>query len=173
MKVFDVEAEVRDLAARRDILDAVFNYMRGQDRLMPEVQRRALHHDAFVDCGPYAGSADGFVNFAQGFLAAVKFSQHLVGQTHIRVDGKVAHGEIYFLAQHRIVEDGAEKDLFVAGRYIDRYEDRGDGWRICKRRELVDWVRTDPASDSFLKTQSSLWMGARGDSDFSNLRAWP
>jgi hypothetical protein len=97
----------------------------------------------------------------------------LIGQTHIKVEGDVAHGEIYFLAQHRIVEDDIEKDLFVAGRYIDRYEDRGDGWRIAKRRELIDWARTDPASDSFLKEQTKLCLGARGGADFSNVRVWP
>jgi hypothetical protein len=173
MRTLDIQHEVRDLAARRDILDAICNYMRGQDRLMPEVQRRAFHDDAFVDCGLYAGDADGFVDFAQGFLAAVKYSHHLIGQTHIQVDGDVAHGEIYFLAQHRIVADGIEKDLFVAGRYIDRYEERGDGWKIAKRRELIDWARTDPASDSFLKEQTSLCLGARGGADFSNVRVWP
>jgi hypothetical protein len=140
---------------------------------MPEVQRRAFHDDAFVDCGLYAGGADGFVQFAQGFLAELKHSQHLIGQTHIQVEGNVAHGEIYFIAQHRLVEAGIEKDLFVAGRYIDRYEDRGGGWKIAKRRELIDWARTDPASDSFLKEQTKLVLGARGAADFSNVRVWP
>jgi hypothetical protein len=173
VKKLDLESEVRDLAARRDILDAIFNYMRGQDRLMPEVQRRAFHDDAFVDCGLYAGDADGFVNFAQGFLSQVRYSQHLIGQTHIKVEGDIAHGEIYFIAQHRIVEAGVEKDLFVAGRYIDRYEDRGEGWKIAKRRELIDWARTDPASDSCIKEQTALVLGAHGSADFSNVRVWP
>jgi len=75
--------------------------------------------------------------------------------------------------QHRIVEAGVDKDLFVAGRYIDRYEDRGGGWKIAKRRELIDWARTDTASDSFLKEQSALILGARGHADFSCVRAWP
>jgi hypothetical protein len=173
MKKFDIESEVRDLAARRDIYDAICNYMRGQDRLLPEVQRHAFHDDAFVDCGMYAGSADGFVNFAQGFLAAVKYSQHLIGQVHIQVEGNIAHGEVYFIAQHRVVEAGVEKDLIMAGRYIDRYEDRGEGWKIAKRRELIDWARTDAASDSFIKDETSLHLSARGQADFSCLRAWP
>ena len=169
----DLEAEVRDLAARRDIHDAVCNYMRGQDRLMPGLHRSAFHDDAYVDCGLFAGSADGFVEFAQGFLANVVQSQHLIGQVHIQVEGDVAHGEVYFLAQHRVMEHGVEKDLIVAGRYIDRYEDRGGGWKIAKRRELIDWARTDAASDSFLKEQASLVLGARGAADFSNVRRWP
>ena len=172
---FDLEAEVRDLAARRDINDALCRYMRGQDRLDPELHRSAFHEGAFVDCGLMQGTAETFVDFAQGFLAKLESSQHLIGQVQIKVEGKVAHGEVYFIAWHRLVEDGVAKDLFVAGRYIDRYEDRGSGWKIAKRRELIDWARTDPAADSFLRETPALArvMGARGDADFSNQRNWP
>jgi hypothetical protein len=173
MSKIDAAAELHDLCARRDIYDAVCRYMRGQDRLMPEVQRSAFHDDAYVDCGLFAGDAAGYVNFAQGFLANLKSSHHLIGQVHIDVDGSVACGEVYFIAWHRIVEDGAEKDLLVAGRYIDEYQDRGTGWKIAKRRELIDWARTDPAADSFLREAKGLVMGARRDGDFSNQRNWP
>jgi len=173
MKQAELETQIRDLAARRDIYDAVCNYMRGQDRLMPELQRLAFHPDAFVDCGLFAGNAAEFVDFAQGLLATFKQSHHMICQLHIQVEGTSAQGEVYYLAQHRLVEAGVEKDLFVAGRYIDRYEDRGGGWKIAKRRELVDWVRTDPASDSFLKEQTALIPGARRGDDFSNVRIWP
>ena|SRR5579863_989222 len=169
----DFQAEVRDLAARRDIYNAVCNYMRGQDRLMPAVQRSAFHDDAYVDCGLFAGGPDAFVDFAQGFLAKLKQSQHLIGQFHVQVEGDVAHGEVYFIAQHRVVEEGIEKDLFVAGRYIDRYENRGGGWKIAKRRELIDWARTDNATDSFLRENTTLVHGARSNADFSNVRRWP
>lgn len=169
----DPARELHDLCARRDIYDAVCRYMRGQDRLMPDVHRSAFHDDAYVDCGLFAGDADGFVNFAQGFLANVKASHHLIGQAHISVDGDVGYGEIYFIAWHRIVSNEQERDLFVAGRYIDQYEDRGTGWKIAKRRELIDWVRTDSASDGFLKEQVGLVLGARGKDDFSNQRVWP
>jgi hypothetical protein len=37
-----------------------------------------------IDCGPFAGDADGFVAFAQGFLANCKGSQHTIGQAQIR-----------------------------------------------------------------------------------------
>jgi len=77
------------------------------------------------------------------------------------------------IAQHRVVEAEVEKDLFVAGRYVDRYENRGNGWKIAKRRELIDWARTDNATDSFLKEQTTLVLGARGGADFSNVRKWP
>ncbi len=173
MSDFDAAAELRDLCARRDIYDAVCRYMRGQDRLMPELHRSAFHEDAYVDCGLFAGDAAGFVNFAQGFLSNLKSSHHLIGQVHIKVSGSVAYGEVYFIAWHRIIEGGLEKDLLVSGRYVDEYQDRGTGWKIAKRRELIDWARTDPAADRFLHEVKGLVMGARREEDFSNQLNWP
>lgn len=158
-----LRAEVADLAARRDIHKALARYMRGQDRLLPELQKLAFHEDAWVDCGLFAGRAYEFVDFAQGFLAACEGGQHLIGQADIEIDGKRARGEVYFFAQHRVVEDGEKRDLFVAGRYQDEYEDRGDGWKIARRTEIVDWARTDPAADSFLKDNPSIRLARRGE----------
>lgn len=155
-------AEVADLAARRDIHRALNAYMRGQDRLLPDVQREAFHEDAWVDCGLFAGKAADFIDFAQGFLANCAASQHLIGQVSIDIDGHKAKGEVYFIAHHRVTEDGHKKDLFVAGRYHDEYEDRGQGWKIARRKEIVDWARTDPAADSFLHEQVGLHFAARG-----------
>ena len=158
-----LRAEVADLAARRDIQKALNAYMRGQDRLLPDLQRSAFHADGRVDCGLFAGKAWDFVDFAQGFLANCDASQHLIGQVDIRLDGNKATGEVYFVAHHRITENGEKKDLFVAGRYHDEYEDRGDGWKIARRKEIVDWARTDAAADSFLKDQVGLHVAARGE----------
>ena len=89
--------------------------------------------------------------------------------------GVIAASWIVMIVLAARLPDGVAKDLFVAGRYIDRYEDRGSGWKIARRRELIDWARTDPASDSFLRNTPELArvMGARGDADFSNQRNWP
>lgn len=171
-KPFDLEVEVRDLAARRDIYDAICRYMRGQDRLLPDVHRGAFHDDAWVDCGLMNGGADEFVSFAQGFLGDLMASQHIIGQTDITIDGDRADGEIYFVAWHRIVEEGEHKDLLVAGRYIDEYACREGEWKILKRRELIDWARTDKASDSFFDAPGLL-RGGRGREDFSVTRDWP
>ena len=172
-KPFDLESEIRDLAARRDIQDALCRYMRGQDRLDPGLHRSAFHDDAWVDCGLMSGSADEFVSFAQGLLADFDGSQHLIGQVQITVDGDKASGEVYFFAWHRMHEDGVAKDLMVAGRYIDEYACRDGEWRILRRREIIDWARTDPAADAFLSENPILPRGARKGFDFSETRNWP
>lgn len=171
---FDLEAEVKDLAARRDIETALKRYMRAQDRLLPDLHLSAFHEDAYVDCGLMAGMAAEFVSFAQGLLGDLESSQHMLGQIDIEIDGDRASGEVYFFAQHRVMEDDGPKDLFVAGRYIDEYACRSGQWRILKRKELIDWARTDPASDeSFLGPNPGLPLGGRGQDDFSCRRDWP
>ena len=166
-------AAIDELLAKDAIREALCRYMRGQDRLDPVLHRSAFHDDAWVDCGLMSGSADEFVAFAQGLLADFEGSQHIIGQSQISVDGDTASGEVYFYAWHRIEEDGEPKDLSIAGRYVDEYACRDGEWRIVKRRELIDWVRTDPAADGFLKENPILPRGARRGADFSEKRDWP
>lgn len=170
---FDVESEVRDLCARRDITDAVQRYMRGQDRLDRELHLSAFHDGAWVDCGLMNGSAKAFVDFAQGFLADLEASQHVMGQVQIELRGDEADGEVYFYAWHRIIEDGEPKDLSVAGRYVDLYTCVDGDWRISKRRELIDWAHTDSTDDAFLAANPTLLIGKRRGEDFSQTRNWP
>jgi len=171
---FDIEREVRDLAARRDIGKAIFAYMRGQDRLDRELQRTAFHDDADVDCGLLRGGPDAYTDFAQGFLANLVASQHLVGQVDLDVDVHkgTATGEVYFLAWHRQLIDGRDEDLIMAGRYVDEYEYRDGRWAISRRRELIDWARTDPASDAILQEMTAIHLSGRKGKDFSQTRDW-
>jgi hypothetical protein len=79
---------------------------------------------------------------------------------------------VYFYAWHRVTENGEPKDLSVAGRYIDEYACRDGDWRITKRRELIDWARTDAAADGFLAENPILPRGARSGADFGQTRDW-
>ncbi len=158
------------LLSRQDIYDQCCRYLRAQDRLMPALHRSVFWDDATTDYGFYKGGPDGFVEFAQNALKDHLSNHHMMGQALIEVEGDVGFGEIYFQAFHRIVDNGAEKDLFVSGRYIDRYERRDGVWKIAHRTELVDWARTEPAADDWLKNTPDVVIGYRGDADLSNQR---
>lgn len=160
----NLEAEIRDLAARRDIQKALFAYARGLDRLDPALQMTAFHADAHVDCGLMQGGPQAFVDFAQGFLAKMAGTQHLLGQIDLEVDAAAgtASGEVYFSAWHRTDENGVTADLFMAGRYIDSYRCVGGIWAIQSRHEIIDWVRNVPASDEILAQMPSLNRGRNG-----------
>ncbi|MET0546465.1 MAG: nuclear transport factor 2 family protein [Caulobacterales bacterium] len=170
---FDMEAAMRDYVARRDIVDCVCRYMRGQDRLDAAQQRSAFHDDAYVDCGPFAGAPDHYVAFAQGGLAGCAYTHHMIGQVQLTIDGDRASGEVYFIAYHRIPLNGADKDMIFGGRYVDEYACRNGDWRIAKRREIADWTRTIDPADDFLKLEPAYHRPGRRGADFSEMRDWP
>jgi hypothetical protein len=157
------------IESRHAIYDLSCDYMRGQDRLDPALHRSIFHDDATTDYGEgYRGDADGFVAFAQGTLKPHAANHHMIGQVRIDFEGDdLAFGEVYFQAFHRIDAD----DLFVAGRYIDRYERRAGVWKIAHRSELIDWVRQAPAADDLLRERPGFPLGARAPHDLSCRRA--
>ncbi|MCW1431059.1 nuclear transport factor 2 family protein [Novosphingobium sp. JCM 18896] len=176
---FDLEAEVRDLAARRDITEAVHRYMRGLDRLDPALQRSAFHDDAQIDAGIFVGDAGEFVGFCQDFLGAMDASHHLLGQVRIEIDGsntgpiKTARGECYFQAWHGIRDPaGNPRDLFIAGRYVDDYACKNGEWRIVRRKLITDWVKDDPADHGFFAANPTTNRAGRRGEDFSDTRVW-
>ena len=170
----DMEAEIRDLTARRDIQKALFAYMRGQDRLDHALQMTAFHDDADVDCGLLRGGPQAYTDFAQGFLASMRGSQHLIGQMDLTIDAEAGtgSGEIYFFAWHRLIEGEEEYDLFMAGRYIDDYACKAGKWAIQRRRELIDWARRDKPSDSFMADMPLVHLPGPIGQDFSQTRDW-
>ncbi|HKT78330.1 MAG TPA: nuclear transport factor 2 family protein [Sphingobium sp.] len=161
-----MEERIAGLLARREIEDCLFRYMRGQDRLDAALQTSSFHEDATVDYGFFAGTGADFVRFAQHLLAdRYVATQHMIGQMHIIVEGEEGHGEIYFLAWHRRKAEQGGEDLLIAGRYLDRYSCRDGAWRIAERREVVDWTRTEPASDGWFDRTPQALRGGRGEGD--------
>ncbi len=140
--------------------------MRGLDRLDPELQRSAFHDDAVIDCGLMKGSADDFVAFAQGFLADMNATHHLLGQSRIEVTGETAGAEWYFQAWHSVPsEDGGVRDLFISGRYLDAYACRDGNWRIVSRVLVTDWVKDDPGTLDFFAANPAAPRGGRKGAD--------
>ncbi|EQB18733.1 nuclear transport factor 2 family protein [Novosphingobium lindaniclasticum] len=169
----DFAAELRDLAARRDIAEAAQRYVRGLDRLDAALQRRAFHDDAVIDCGLMKGTADEFVDFCQDFLGTMEASHHLLGQHRIEVSGDSARGEVYFQAWHGVRDEaGGVRDLFIAGRYLDEYACRDGEWRITARLLVTDWVKDDPGSLDFFAANPGAVRGGRRGADPSDIQAW-
>ena len=161
------EAQLTEYLAREEIRDLSRRYMRGLDRLDLTLLASVFADDATVDYGFYQGSASEFVTFAHNALKDHLANHHMLGQMLVEVDGDTAVGEIYFQAYHRIVDGGAEQDLFISGRYVDRYAKRDGAWKIVFRSEVNDWTRTDPASDEFFNTNTAALRGARAPEDYS------
>ena len=160
--------DIETLLAKQEITDLVSRYMRGLDRLDKSLLRSTFYDDANTDYGFFKGGPDDFVDMAHNALKEHLANHHMIGQCLIDVEGDVAFGEIYFQAFHRIITDGEERDLFIAGRYVDRYERRvtEDGkaqWKIAFRSEVNDWASNHPATDHYFKATPDSLRGGRLD----------
>lgn len=159
---------VEELLAKQEIYELSCNYMRALDRLDAALMHTVFHKDATVDYGFFKGSATDFVDYAQTVLKDHLANHHMIGQANIHVDGDRATGEVYFQAFHKVMQDGEQQDLFIAGRYVDRYEKRDGVWKFSFRSEVNDWSRTEADADNYLSspTNESL-VGARQPADYS------
>ena len=156
---------VEELLAKQEITDLVGAYMRGLDRLDKDLLLSTFHPDANTDYGFFKGGPEAFVEMAYSALQDHLANHHMIGQVNIDVEGEVAFGEVYFQAFHRIVTDGTERDLFISGRYVDRYEKRNGIWKIAFRSEVNDWARNDPATDDYFDATPESLRGARKPAD--------
>ena len=148
------------------IQDLAALYMRGLDRLDGALLEAQFWPDAACEYGVFSGSPAEFAAFCMEMLRAHQRNHHMLGQHLIDfVSEEGAFGEVYYQAYHRVFDDsGAPRDLFIAGRYVDRYERREGVWKIAYRSELVDWVRDDPATDAMVAVAPFI-MGQRKPED--------
>lgn len=139
----DTQAALQTLLDREAIRECIFSYCRGIDRLDEAALRAAYWPDA-TDChGPYKGSASGFIDWA---LEKLKTGSdrlvHNVANISIELRGAQAAVETYFLAWQRDRRaDGTLHEVFLAGRYVDRFEKRATEWRVAERTVVYDWVQ--------------------------------
>ena len=153
-------------ADRFAIIDLAAHYMRGLDRLDGALLEAQFWPDARCEYGVFSGSPAEFAAFCMTMLTTHQRNHHMLGQHLIDfVFEDEAFGEVYYQAYHRVAgEDGAPRDLIIAGRYVDRYERRDGVWKIAYRSELVDWVRDDPATDAMIAAAPFI-MGERKPTD--------
>jgi hypothetical protein len=111
-------------ADRFAIIDLAALYMRGLDRLDGALLEAQFWPDARCEYGVFSGSPADFAAFCTAALKDHVRNHHMLGQHLIEFTGEnEAYGEVYYQAYHRVAgEDGSPRDLFIAGRYVDRYE---------------------------------------------------
>lgn len=133
---------LQSLLDREAIRECVFRYCRGIDRLDEAALRASYWPDATDRHGAYQGSATGFIDGALRRLPLSGRMIHHVGNLSIELRGDQAAVETYFLAWQRSPDAaGIPQETFLAGRYVDRFERRGDEWRVAARVVVYDWMQ--------------------------------
>jgi hypothetical protein len=160
---------LQSLLDREAIRESVFRYCRGIDRVDEDALRASYWPDATDFHGAYRGSATGFIDAALPKLRQSGRMIHHVGNLSIELRGRRAAVETYFLAWQRDRRtDGAEEETFLAGRYVDRFDKRGDEWRVAARVVVYDWVQpmgAAPAASEAERFGPRAPIGARKPDD--------
>jgi len=169
------EAAVRALCDKQEITEILYRYARALDRVDIELLRSCFHPDSTHDHGPFEGTSSDFCVWAIELLESLTATQHHIGNVLIDLEGDVAWSEAYWVAYHRIptvtagdgvmASRGAETDLFIGGRYIDRFERRDGAWRIARRVGIHDWQRYEPANDDGFFATDPRKRGLRSRAD--------
>lgn len=133
----DRTARLEELLARQDISDCLTRFSRGMDRFDRELFLSAFHTDATIVAGDFVGGPADLYDWAramheQGQIA----TQHLLLNHTCDLDGDTAHSETYYVFAAR---NRDESNWLAGGRYLDRFERRGDRWRIALRTNIIEW----------------------------------
>ncbi|HEY8524754.1 MAG TPA: nuclear transport factor 2 family protein [Acidimicrobiales bacterium] len=131
---------VDELLARAEITDVIKRLARGTDRLDEELMASCYHPDGFDDHNAFRGSGAEFARWVCEVLPHFEATHHFLADPYIRIEGDVAHADTYCEAHHV----GADSDMVLGLRYVDRFERRAGRWLIAKRVCAFDWSYTVP-----------------------------
>ncbi len=151
MSDYSVAKFAREAGDREAIRHCLARYCRGVDRLDEALLQSVYWDGAVDDHVSFVGTGQEFVPYVIEVLGRMDQTQHMIGNILIDMDGAdEADVETYFQAFHRLPHAGAPAtDLMVGGRYVDRFQKRGDEWRIASRVVIIDWFREYPDSGDF------------------------
>ena len=150
-----LEQRIDAIESRAAIHEIILRYCRALDRKDEAMLRSCFHPDSHHSHGPFTGTSSDFCGYAMDVVTQLPVTQHHLGNISITVDGDVASAEAYFVAYHRTPPSGPmvlpgaapDEDVFIAGRYIDRFDRRNGTWLIAQRTGILDWQRFEPMSD--------------------------
>lgn len=170
--------QLRKLQDHEEIRQVIYQYCRALDRRDAELLAAVFHTDSSHEHAGYKGPSRDFCTFAIDFLHTIVATQHHAGNIIIELDGDVAFTETYWVAYHRIPasltdgqgalvshKPGVDEDLFIAGRYIDRFERRAGVWKIAHRTGVHDWQRWETADERKFRGPDMGPIGIQGRGD--------
>ncbi len=163
--------ELQELVDRQKIYHVLTSYCRALDRCDVELMKTVYWEDGVDVHGVFSGNAHEFAEYIiRGVEQWFESAQHFICNVHMEFDrpdlarvetymfsfSRVAanrervkdwFGETYLRQWAAVIDAGGAQDFFYGGRYVDRFEKRGDTWRIAKRTVVMDWNLNQPATE--------------------------
>lgn len=164
-------ARMEQLLDRQDILDCLTRMSRGSDRFDQALFLSAFHEDAIIAAGPFVGSPVELFDWSSEIQEQAHTATfHILLNHSCDLDGHTAHTETYYLY---VACNRDETNLFAGGRYIDRFERRGEQWKLLVRNNAIEWSSVLPAMANPLAAVPDILangVAARGKDDISYRR---
>jgi len=159
------------LWAEAEIRRVLLRYARGVDRLDLDLVRSCYHPDATDSHGTFHGTVDEFLVWVERVLRRYDATMHFLGNPLVEFDPtddvaavSAASVETYGLAFHRAAGGPPERNLVTGFRFVDRFERRGDCWRIASRVAVTEWSRVD-REDDWWPVPDGMLQGRRDRTD--------
>lgn len=165
------EAVIQELIDREMIRDVLHRYAVGVDRCDEVILRSTYWPDARDHHSDFIGSGEEFVRkFIPQLRAQFVKTQHFLGSSLIRIESSTAASvETYTHNWHTVKSAaGYQHDILQGARYLDKFEKRGEEWRINDRVVCTDWIMENPRTVDFsggVLGQSGHVTGARYPED--------
>jgi hypothetical protein len=144
--VSPAERALREWQAEREITRVILDYALGVDQRNHPRVRACFHADARIDYGSFAGGPDALVDWLERSQPQADRTWHGFGVPRIALDldAGCAEVESYCLVVNVLPRDteGVARQTVSGLRYLDRFERRGDAWRIAERRNVADWSQS-------------------------------
>ena len=138
---------IDEAVARSQIRQCLARYCHGIDRCDVAMLKSAYWPDAYEEHGTFDGPSWDFADqITTSMRDQAERSMQMIGNVMIELDddGTRARVETYVFAFIRPAGEGI--DRMIGGRYLDRFERRGEEWRILRRLYVLDWHRDQPSA---------------------------
>ncbi len=140
-----IEAELRHLRDRQDILDCIQRESRARDRQDVEQIASCWWEDGVDEHGPVITRVPDYPARANaGHQAFFHMTSHNITNHICEIDGDTAHCESYVVGALFWLKEN--KTTIAFGRYLDRLERRGGEWRMHTRRCTIEITADADAS---------------------------
>jgi hypothetical protein len=163
--------DVRALLDRQAIVDCLYRYCRGVDRLDRALLLSAYHPDAIDDHGLVVLGPEAFADWVVELQRESRVShRHCLTNISIELERDTAHSESYFTV---FSETRVKPNVITSGRYIDRLERRDGIWAIAARVCMTDSVYSldnSPMAPDFERLLRSNGTALRSEDDISYMR---
>jgi hypothetical protein len=147
---------VQELLDREAIRSCLYRYSRACDRNDADLLETVYWPDASDRHGGFDGAFPEFLAWARRTLPTYQAAIHRIDNILIQFRPGFAAVESYFSVFVRAplmdpnLPDEARREIHqhdIMGRYVDRFEKRGEDWRIAARTVVFDWITPLPVPD--------------------------